>query len=154
MLEEFVELQPTPKGYTPKRDPVKFGLMKIGGGYARGTLFIRRDVLAQVGFSTWRCKIMLGKGSRAHQVAVIPDPQGPFELSSTARKGKAVDPAAETFRVMLPLVEAFPDVSSAATERDYKIEVSLKSKVLVVDLPPFCWDKGSRDRLVKGKAAS
>lgn len=141
-MSEWTDLAPTPKAATT-HEPVRFGMSKIRGAKARGVLLLRREVIDQLDMKHWRVAIRIGSGARAHQIAVVPDDNGLFTLDEvgTAKKGG-------TWRVRLPVVDRFPDIASPALGRSWKIEQDGKRKILVIDLPPYCFDEGSKRRAV------
>ena len=146
-MSDWQELEPDAKA-APARAPVRFGLRKVRTAPAKGRLLLRRDVVAALGMENWRCNIRLGKGARKHQIALVPDKAGRFELQELGKvKGGG------TFGVTLPIIEEFPDISLPPAERSYKIETEGKRKILVVDLPTVCWNKADRDRLAAGRVA-
>lgn len=146
-MSDWDELIPPAKS-GPVKDPVRFSLRKIRGSRARGVILLTRETVASLGMKTWRVNVRLGKGARAHQIALVPDPDGRFELCElgTAKGGG-------TFRLTLPVVDRFPDVASPVGPAKWRVEAEAKRQILVIDLPPFCWDAGSRAALVRGRAA-
>lgn len=141
MSEDWIDLQPIPKASSPKA-PIRFGLAKLGhggSGRARGFVLIQRDVLEPLGLKHFRVGVRVGKGARAHQVAIVPADDGAFELQELGvAKGGGV------YRVRFPVVETFPDATAPAGERPFKIEREGKRQIVVIDLPAFCWDKNAR----------
>lgn len=145
-MSDWQDLEPDPKR-SAKKAPVRFGLKKYGAARAKGRLLVTREVLRDLGMTTWRCNVRVGRGARKHQIALVPDEQGRFELSELGKiKGGG------TFGVTLPVVEDFPDVSMAPVERTFRIETEGKRRILVVDLPSVCWNKADRDRLAARRA--
>ena len=149
-MSEWNELEPDPKTVAATA-PVRFGLSKTGRhakSRAKGVVLIRKTIVQQLGMTNWRVRIRVGKGGRAHQIAIVPDAQGPFELAEVGvAKGGGV------FRVRLPMVEAWPDKAVPPAERSFKVETEGKTKILVIALPPYCWDANAR-RLLMAKAAA
>ncbi|MEJ8571269.1 hypothetical protein [Microbaculum marinum] len=147
-MSEWTELEPDRKPAGAPKAPVRFGLMKMRKARSRGRVLILRDVVSQLGMKTWRVNVRLGKGARQHQIAIIPDEQGRFELQELGKsKGGG------TFSINMPVVERFPDVPFSPMEVRWTVEAEGKRKILVVDLPPFCWDDGERRRLLQRKGA-
>lgn len=137
---DWTELQPVTKG-APVKVPVRFGLQKLGrgDGPAKGVLLIRRDCLAQLDLRHLRVAVRLGKGARAHQIALVPQDDGPFELQEVGvAKGGGI------YRLRLPPIDTFPDRAAPLIERPFKIERDGKRQIIVVDLPSFCWDANAR----------
>lgn len=160
-MSEWEDIEPQAKASTPAA-PVKFGMFKAGKpkkdgerARARGTVLIRKDVLASLGMKTWRVKIRVGKGERAHQIAIVPDPDGPFELQQLnggrVEKGAKME-RGDVFRVRLPVIERFPDQSIQAVSRPYKVEKEAGKMILVIDLPAYCFDVFAKKRAM-GAAA-
>ena len=137
---DWTDLQPVAKA-APAKVPVRFGLQKLGrgDGPSKGVLLIRRDALAQLDLKHHRVAVRLGKGARSHQIAIVPQDDGPFELQEVGvAKGGGV------YRVFLPPIETFPKCTAPMVERPFKIEREGKRQIIVIDLPSFCWDANSR----------
>lgn len=140
MSDEWTDLAPQTRAATAK-EPVRFGLSRIGRNAkrSRGVILIRRDVVEKLNLSHWRVAVRLGKGPRAHQVAIVPDKDGAFELREVG-----VVKGGGTFKIVLPEVQTFPDAVAPAIGRSFKIEQAGKVTMLVIDLPAYCWDANAR----------
>ncbi len=138
-MSEWSDLAPAPKAATAT-EPVRFSMMKMRGAPARGCVLIRKDVLASLDLTThWRVKIRIGSGGRAHQIAIVPSADGPFELQEVGvAKGGGV------WRVRLPHVDKWPDIAAMSEPRPFKVEREGSVKILVVDLPTFCWNSDAK----------
>lgn len=142
MSEDWIELAP-PEKAAKSTAPVRFGLTKYRrNSEARPVILLRREVITALQLENWRVRVRLGRGAHAHQISVVPDRDGPFELAErgTAKGGG-------TWRLTLPHVATFPNVASMPAERSYKVETEAKRKILTIDLPPFCWEPNAKRRM-------
>lgn len=140
MNDEWKDIAPAEKA-APSQEPVRFALQKMRGGPARAAVLIRRDVIAQTGAEHWRVRVVMGSGAeRRHQIAIVSDAEGPFELLEVGKtKGGG------TFRVLLPHVADWPDLVVKAMARPYKIGRVRGKPAIIVDLPAFCFDQRARE---------
>lgn len=147
-MDGWQELEPEAKA-APATAPVRFGLRLMAKGKARGVLLIRREVVGRLGMATHRVDVRLGTGANTHLLAIVPNDAGRFELleMGTAKGGG-------TFRVMLPHVASWPNVDFSTMAVGHDVEAQGKRNVLVVKLPPVCWDAASRERMLKAMPAA
>ena len=145
---DWQDLTPPVKAGAVERGPVQFGILgnngparRTGPKY-RGVLYIRRAVIEALGMKNWRVRIRIGAGANKHQICVIPDEAGPFELSEI--KSPAKNAGIGIFRVRLPEVDRFPACVIPPIDRPHRIDHIGKQKVLLVDLPMSCFDEETR----------
>lgn len=144
----WLDLQPDQKPAAPL-EPVRFGLMKMRKAPARGVVLLRREIVDLLRMETHRVDIRLGQGANTHQLAILPNPQGLFELLEVVT-GKG----GGTWRVRLPRVERWPDVAYSSVGVKYEIRELGKRSMLVINLPPAFWDSGSRAALLRRPAVA
>lgn len=141
MGDDWLDLEPAPKAPGANKDPVRFGLQKIQQAPARGVILLRQEALKVLQLATWRVAVRVGSGAMTkHQLAVVGDPHGAFELNEVGRGGG-------TWKLLLPHIDAFPDVKLAPIGRSWKAGKANGKPALLIDLPPCCFDKAAREAL-------
>ncbi|WAC26403.1 hypothetical protein [Ancylobacter sp. SL191] len=142
-MDGWQDLEPEVKA-APVSAPVRFGLRVMAKGRARGVVLVRREVVTALAMSTHRVDVRLGTGANTHLLAIVPSDSGRFELleMGTAKGGG-------TFRVMLPHIDKWPNTNFSVMAVGHEIQEQGKKRILVVKLPPVCWDAATRERALK-----
>lgn len=129
-MGEWVDLEADAKTVGSVQEPVRFGLLGYRGAkHIRGRVMLRADVVEALQLETHRVAIRIGRGLRAHQISIVGQRDGPFELLP-CRSPREPDALPKTFRVNLPVVEHWPAQSLPLIGRSYKLETEGKHPVL------------------------
>lgn len=137
-MSDWLDLTPPTKS-AKASEPVRIGFAKMRGAKSRARLLVRAEVFRPLAMTHWRVAIRVGQGARRHQIAIVPADDGKFCFAEVGvAKGGGV------YAVTLPNVSAWPDVQAPAAPASFKVEDVGKSKILVIDLPAFCWDARAR----------
>lgn len=145
--DEWIELEPvkTPgTGGPSQRADVEFGMRKMRDAQARGVITFAGSVLKRLNLSTWRVRIRLGVGGQKDRLAIIGDPQGPFELREV--KSPRTGQGTGRFHLALPPIDTFPDASIAPEARQFEVGAVGAKSAIFVNLPPYCWKDELRVR--------
>lgn len=154
--DEWTDLEaPATKPSSARADPVRFRMkwsrhLDPAERFLMACLIVRADVLAQLGWTAWknlRVRVRQGKGARSHQVALFHDEAGPIELhANVSPRAKDRNEAPKSYSAWFkPVAGHYPNCPvDPPMERPYKVEANGKAKMLVVDLPAFCFDAGAR----------
>lgn len=138
---EWEPLAPPVKKAGNAKIPVRVGMSSIRGERAKMSVLLRTEVLDLIGEGrARRYSVDLGHGMHAHQIRIRQDDLSNFEASEMGvSKGGGV------WRIRLPEVERFPRVK--ISPEPVKWEHDKAHKCLIVTLPAWAWDEGSRRRL-------
>lgn len=115
-----------------KKVPVRFGVSQSRGtGPRRGRILLLRDIVDQLGLSTWRVDAILGKGVHEGDLAITGSKDGRFELQKMGKtKGGG------TFRLSLPVIGSWTEYDCPMGEIDHRFEtVRGGRKALILTLP-------------------
>jgi hypothetical protein len=142
--DDWIDLEPDTKAKAGQaRAPVRFAMGKGGRadrkGKARGRVTIDEATFTALKLANHRVRIRIGQGARCHQIAIVGDEHGPFELNEITM-GRRTAATPRIWRVSLPLVAHWPDIDLPSMEVAHRIEGG-KQPILVVDLPRVVWDK-------------
>lgn len=147
LTDDWIDLAPPTKATkaTNAPVPVSLAMRKMRDGVpARGVLFIEQSVLAMLGLKHWRVHARLGKGVNRHRLAIVPADDGAFELGAVISPKTRQETGRR--RLVLPPIDSFPDIASAAEERSYEIGAIGSQKILLIDLPSMCWKPELKER--------
>jgi hypothetical protein len=142
-LSEWLEVMPS----QPPRPAAELPVARIGirgfRGLLKAYLLLRGDVATSLELDLTRARILLGVGGRSHQLAVTADPSGAFQFSPVGRP-TLTGGLERSWGSFFPLPGSWPALPMTPIASRFEIE----NELLIVDLPPIFWDRGSQSRLI------
>lgn len=149
--DEWEELEPPAKTVkAADTDPVRLAIMRFrNGGRARARIYLHRTILAQAKFPTYRAAIGIGKSPKnRHKLAIRWDEQGKFEFNEFSLGPKPKEGKRPVLYATLAELEQFPDV----VVKPMGLVYGIADKLVIADLPPFCWDPIKRQQFIKARS--